>query len=97
MRGRQILLVVLAVAEVLTLAALLVNLATAHDPAVTRIIGPVHGAAYLVVAATALLAPGLRLRTRLLGLLPVVGGVAAAWDAGAGARGAAAPRAPRDT
>ena len=81
MRGGRTLLVALGLLELVTLAALLVNLVTVHDPVVARILGPVHGAVYLVVALVALLSPGLRWSTRLLGLLPVVGGAAVAWRA----------------
>jgi hypothetical protein len=38
----------------------------------------VHGAIYLSVALIALLSPGVRWSTRLLGLVPIVGGVLAA-------------------
>ncbi|WP_233551470.1 hypothetical protein [Amnibacterium setariae] len=72
-------LVALGLLELVTLAALLANLVTVHDLVVARILGPVHGAVYLVVALVALLAPGLRWPVRLLGLLPVVGGAAVAW------------------
>ncbi|MCD4523894.1 hypothetical protein [Nocardioides sp. cx-173] len=70
-------LAVLAVLEVATLGTLLVNLATAHHRAVTQTMGPVHGAVYLCVAVIVLLAPGFRPRDRLLGCLPVVGGLLA--------------------
>ena len=77
--SRFLVLAGLAAAELLTLAALLINLATVHDPLITRILGPVHGVAYLAVALIALLAPGVRWWVRLLGLVPVIGGVLAAW------------------
>lgn len=87
MSARFRVLLVSAIAEVVTLALLLVNLATVHDPAVARIAGPVHGAVYLLVALVALLSPDLRWGARLLGLVPVVGGLAAVWRARAAARG----------
>jgi hypothetical protein len=84
MSARFRVLLVAAAAEVVTLGVLLVNLATVHDPVVARIAGPVHGAVYLVVALVALLSPDLRWGVRLLGLVPVVGGLAAVWRARAG-------------
>ena len=53
---------------------LLGNLATVHDPAVTRILGPLHGALYLTVAVTAMLGRGLAMRTRVGALVPVLSG-----------------------
>ena len=70
-------LVVLAVLELLSLAVLLINLATAHLRPITQTMGPVHGAVYLGVVMIALLAPGLRKRDRMLGCLPVIGGALA--------------------
>ena len=87
-RIRTGVLLTLAVIEIGTLGVLLVNLATTHDPIVARIVGPVHGAVYLTVALVALLTPGASWGVRLLGLVPVVGGVLATWRA---ARPAASP------
>jgi hypothetical protein len=70
--------VVLAVLEIASLGVLLINLAMRHDPTIARVIGPLHGAIYLSVALIALLSPGVRWSTRLLGLVPIVGGVLAA-------------------
>lgn len=66
---------VLSVLELVSVAALLVNLATVHVDGVASALGPAHGALYLAVAVTALLGQGLMLRTRLLALVPVLGGV----------------------
>jgi hypothetical protein len=66
---------VLSVLELVSIAVLLVNLATVHVPGVASVLGPVHGALYLAVAVTALLGRNLLLRTRLLALVPVLGGV----------------------
>jgi hypothetical protein len=77
-RARFTVFVVFAVLEIVSLGVLLINLATRHDPTIARVIGPVHGAIYLSVALIALLSPGLRWSTRLLGLVPIVGGVLAA-------------------
>lgn len=62
-------------AEFVSLAALLLNLATVHLPAITSLGGPVHGCAYLFVVVLALRRPGLGPGTRLLGLVPGVGGL----------------------
>jgi hypothetical protein len=70
-------LAVLAVLELLTLTALLVNLFTAHLRPVTQLMGPIHGAVYLAVVVTILLAPGFRVADRVLGCIPVVGGAIA--------------------
>jgi hypothetical protein len=70
-------LAVLAVLEILTLATLLGNLATAHLRPITQVIGPTHGAVYLATIVTMVFAPGFRVRDRLLGCLPVIGGALA--------------------
>ena len=70
-------LTILAIAELATLAVLLTNLWTVHLRAVTQVMGPVHGAVYLAVVVIVLLAPGLRVRDRVLGCLPVIGGTLA--------------------
>ncbi|BCJ70165.1 DUF3817 domain-containing protein [Polymorphospora rubra] len=66
---------VLSILELVSVAVLLLNLATVHLRPVTAAIGPVHGALYLAVAVTALLGRDLWPRTRLLALVPVAGGV----------------------
>ena len=63
-------------AETVSLLVLLVNLTTAHADAVSSLMGPVHGSAYLATIATAFLLP-LPRRTRLLTLVPGVGGLLA--------------------
>lgn len=73
-------LTVASVVETLSLVVLLTNLATVHLPAVTSTMGPVHGFAYLATIATAFLLP-LSARTRLLTLLPAVGGLLAVFRA----------------
>jgi hypothetical protein len=65
----------LSVLELVSVAVLLGNLATAHVDGVAGVLGPVHGALYLAVAVTALFGRGLLLRTRLLALVPALGGV----------------------
>ncbi|WP_309238450.1 DUF3817 domain-containing protein [Actinoplanes aureus] len=66
-----------AVAELLSLAVLLVNLATAHVPQVTSLGGPVHGCAYLFVVILTAWHPAASRRTRLLAAIPGVGGLLA--------------------
>jgi hypothetical protein len=66
---------VLSILELLSIGLLLANLLTIHLPGVASALGPVHGALYLSVAVTALLGRGLALRTRLLALVPVLGGI----------------------
>ena len=72
-------LAALAVAELLTLGVLLANLATLHLRPVTQMIGPTHGAVYLAIVAIVWISPGIRVRHRVLGSLPVVGGPIVAW------------------
>jgi len=62
------------VLESLTIAVLLVNLATAHVDWVAGIVGPVHGTAYLAVIALVLATPGSSRRARWLAAIPVAGG-----------------------
>ncbi len=66
---------ILSVLELVSIALLLGNRVTVDLPAVAPVLGPVHGALYLAVVVTALLGRGLLLRTRLLALVPVLGGV----------------------
>lgn len=65
----------LSVLELLSVVALLTNLTTVHSSALASALGPVHGALYLSVAVTALLGRGIWMSTRLLALVPVLGGV----------------------
>jgi hypothetical protein len=62
-------------AEFVSLAVLLVNLGTVHLDAITSLGGPAHGCAYLIVVILTLRHPGLSGGTRLLGLIPGVGGL----------------------
>lgn len=65
-----------AFVESASLAVLVLNLATVHHPLVTSTMGPVHGFAYLATIAVAFLLP-LATGTRLLTLVPAVGGLLA--------------------
>ncbi|MGV9878965.1 DUF3817 domain-containing protein [Streptomyces sp. NPDC003006] len=67
-----------ATAEAASLVLLLVNLFTVHAPALSALLGPLHGTAYLVVIATtwtvpSAASPGARWRA----LVPGVGGLLA--------------------
>ena len=69
-------LAISSLVETVSLVVLLVNLATVHVTQVASVAGPVHGFAYLATIATAFLLP-LGTRTRLLTLIPAVGGLLA--------------------
>ncbi|MFF9915430.1 hypothetical protein [Streptomyces sp. NPDC013457] len=67
-----------AAAEAASLVALLANLLTAHAPAVSSLVGPLHGTAYLVTIAAAWPAPGAAPSgARWLAAIPGVGGLLA--------------------
>ena len=61
-------------AELVTLAVLLLNLATVHWAPLASAVGPLHGTAYLVTAVLAWQLP-LPRQVRLRGLVPAVGGL----------------------
>ena len=62
--------------EFASLVLLLANLATVHLSAVAQLLGPIHGCAYLfVIGAT--LAATKEAKTRLLALIPGIGGLLA--------------------
>ncbi|GAA4871526.1 DUF3817 domain-containing protein [Saccharopolyspora cebuensis] len=62
-------------AELVTLALMLANLATAHLPQVSALLGPAHGCAYLVVVLGTWRWPDAG--AKVLALLPAVGGLLA--------------------
>jgi hypothetical protein len=67
-----------AAAEAASLAILLGNLLSAHTQAVTALLGPLHGTAYLVViAATSMIPPAASPGARWRALIPGVGGLLA--------------------
>lgn len=68
-------LAALSILELVSIGVLLLNLATVHLRPVTQAMGPTHGAFYLAVVVTALLARDLLPRTRWMALIPVAGGV----------------------
>jgi hypothetical protein len=63
--------------EFVSLVLLFANLATVHWATVAALVGPIHGCAYLFVIGAALRATK-DLRTRLLSVVPGVGGLLAA-------------------
>ncbi|QXJ22915.1 hypothetical protein AGRA3207_003995 [Actinomadura graeca] len=64
--------------EAVSLAVLLVNLATAHAEVITSLGGPVHGTCYLVVIAATWMTPDAAFPgARLLAVIPGVGGLLA--------------------
>lgn len=71
------LLRIAACAELVTLIVLLVNLATVHWSAVSSAIGPTHGCAYLFVIIAAVRAAGVTRQTKLIALIPGIGGLLA--------------------
>ncbi len=66
-------LTVASVVEAVSLLVLVLNRASVHLPAVASAVGPLHGFAYLATIATAFLVP-LATRSRLLALVPGIGG-----------------------
>ncbi|ALE74241.1 MULTISPECIES: hypothetical protein [unclassified Pseudonocardia] len=74
MTGLLRILAALSALELVSVLALLVNLATVHDATVASVLGPAHGALYLAVAVTALLGRGLTPWTRIGAILPVLSG-----------------------
>ncbi|MDT9686833.1 hypothetical protein Q5762_00390 [Streptomyces sp. P9(2023)] len=67
-----------AAAEAASLVALLGNLLTTHTPAVSSLVGPLHGTAYLVTIAAAWPTPGAAASgARRLAVIPGIGGLLA--------------------
>jgi hypothetical protein len=60
--------------EFVSLVLLFTNLATVHWAEVAALLGPIHGCAYLVVIGATLRATS-DLRTRLLSVVPGIGGL----------------------
>jgi hypothetical protein len=75
-RTRQPLRISAAV-ELLSLAVLLGNLATAHVPAVAALAGPIHGCAYLFTIIATVRDPRRTPATVVVAFLPGVGGLLA--------------------
>lgn len=62
-----------AVVELITLAVLLINLATAHNASVASLAGPIHGCAYLVAIGSVFRDPLKRGAIVALAIIPGVG------------------------
>jgi hypothetical protein len=75
-----------ALVELLSLVLLLANLATVHWPPVASLLGPVHGCAYLFVIGATLRVTA-DLRTRLLAVVPGIGGLLVLRRLGSGRAG----------
>ncbi|MDA2813444.1 hypothetical protein O4J56_22550 [Nocardiopsis sp. RSe5-2] len=63
--------------EFASLLVMLANLATVHHDAVSSLMGPVHGCAYLFVAVGVWAYGGASPAARLLALVPGIGGLLA--------------------
>lgn len=77
MNSRRILHVTGSI-ELLTLIGMLANLATVHLPAISHILGPLHGLVYTATVVAAILVMNGMHRVWLLALVPGVGGLLAA-------------------
>jgi hypothetical protein len=64
-----------AAVEFVSLLVLLVNLATAHLPAITSLGGPTHGLAYLFIVVATLRDPAATAATKVMAWIPGVGGL----------------------
>ncbi|GAA1813281.1 hypothetical protein [Nesterenkonia flava] len=64
----------LGVAEMVTLALMLVNIITVHEPLISSLLGPSHGLAYTGTVIAGILAAQGRHRVWVLSLLPGIGG-----------------------
>ncbi|WP_067168954.1 DUF3817 domain-containing protein [Microtetraspora niveoalba] len=71
------LLRIASAAEVITLVLMLANIATAHVPEISSLLGPAHGCAYLIVVVGTIRHAGADGRAKLLAILPGVGGLLA--------------------
>lgn len=64
-----------AAVEFASLLLLLVNLATAHLPAITSLGGPTHGCAYLFVVIATFRIPAASTVTKVMAWVPGIGGL----------------------
>ncbi|MEU9117362.1 hypothetical protein AB0D04_37880 [Streptomyces sp. NPDC048483] len=66
--------------EAASFAVLLGNLLTTHTQAITTLVGPLHGTAYLIaIAATSMAPPAASPGARRRAAIPGVGGLLALW------------------
>lgn len=75
MRSSWRLLRIAAGVEFVSLIVLFANLATVHWPAVSSLIGPTHGCAYLFVIIVAAREAAATRQTKLIAFIPGVGGL----------------------
>ncbi|MBO1806356.1 hypothetical protein [Leucobacter ruminantium] len=68
-------------AELVTLILMLANMLTVHAPAISQILGPLHGLAYMATVIIAILVRGDRHIVWVLSLIPGIGGLLAARSA----------------
>ncbi|MFF0494251.1 hypothetical protein ACFYTQ_34975 [Nocardia sp. NPDC004068] len=66
-----------ALAEAVTLAIMLINLATVHVAAVGSALGPLHGTAYVAIIVLTVLLSDRGSRARPLSFVPGIGGLLA--------------------
>ncbi|GAB3812225.1 DUF3817 domain-containing protein [Kribbella italica] len=64
-----------ATAEVVSLVILFTNVFTVHWPAVSSLIGPIHGCCYLLVVILTARTVQAATNTKLLALIPAIGGL----------------------
>ncbi|MCT2585292.1 hypothetical protein [Actinophytocola gossypii] len=64
--------------ELATLVVLLLNLVTVHEPAVSGVVGPLHGLAYTATVIASVLLMNGHHRVWLLAIVPGIGGLLAA-------------------
>jgi hypothetical protein len=64
-----------ATVEVVSLVVLFANLLTVHWPAVSSLIGPIHGCCYLLVVILTARESRASRATKLIALVPAVGGL----------------------
>lgn len=72
--GAVLALRLLGIAEMATLALMLLNILTVHEPAISSVLGPAHGLAYTGTVIAGILAAAGRHRIWALSLIPGVGG-----------------------
>jgi glucose uptake protein GlcU len=61
--------------ELVSVVLLFVNLATVHWQAVSSVVGPTHGCAYLFVIVATVRATNATTPTKLTALIPAIGGL----------------------
>ncbi len=75
-----------AAVEAVSVCLLFLNLFTVHWEAVSSVLGPTHGTAYLVTIVTALTTAGASTRAKVLSFVPAIGGYLALRNLSVSAR-----------